>query len=422
MIIRPHYTLPTFAKVTPASALPLSATCEPTSNSTSHVSVPPHQSSPLTSERSGSPDAQTANEPLRAQAERQPPDTKPQPIWIIPDSPPRPPRPPRKPRRPQTAPHSSVLPSFDFGSLPKISQYPEPSTDSSESNACIDDMLSPSFTPDTLLSCSPIRHTGFLNRIPRPIQVDEDSVSILSSISQRRHSVPTLRSYASRPSTAPSRDEPDQLSGNAVLRPRLSLLSMTAHKPTSEVRNRAKSSIAFSDASFARQKGRSLDLTVEEKLMAVTPPSSTETRPVSEISSSPPVTATTLNDESMSSFTVYESPQEQEVQVRPAEELAAEKKWFWETKDKLKRKPHVDGDEETLVEPKPGQLVTLMNTRSTPALVVLHNPSKLDVKSHKETTREHDDKPPTRVTGSKPIPRKAGGTMRRVWKSLVGRA
>jgi len=295
--------------------------------------------------------------------------------------------------------------------LPSI---PDPPTNSSEGEAWIDALLPSSLPPEAILNYSPIKHTGFLNRIPKPIQIDDDSVSTTSSIVSRR---PSLQSYT-RPSTALSGHQSDQLSGNIAMRSRLSLLSMDASKPIAEVRSRAKSTIAFSDAALARRGDHTPGLDAEDKTVMASPLNFTRMGNASAVSLSPPVTATTLNNESMTSFTVYESPQEQELDVRPKEDSDSGKKWFSGMKKKISTSKVRADTSETLAEPKAKHLLTLSNPNSTP-----ESPLKSNVRLDKHATERRDEKEKMQAgtTGGKQTPRKTGGTVRRVWRTLVGR-
>ena len=187
---------------------------------------------------------------------------------------------------------------------------------------------------------------------------------------------------------------------------------MDAVKPIEEVRSRAKSNIAFSDAVFARRRDRALDPNAEGKTTIVSPVSFT--RAASEVSLSPPVTASTLIDESTSSFTIYEGPVEREAETKPKEDSGAGKRRFWGTKVTSKTKIPTNIDEETLAEPKLSPRLILGNKCSIPGLSSV----KVDVK---EETGGPDDKKLAGTVGGKLSRNKAGGTVRRVWRSIVGR-
>jgi len=186
---------------------------------------------------------------------------------------------------------------------------------------------------------------------------------------------------------------------------------MDAGKPIAEVKPRAKSTIAFSDSPFARRRDHTSGLDGENKATMVSPLSFTRMRSASEVSFSPPVTATTLNDESTTSFKVYESPQEREIDARPRVDSDSGRKWFWGMKKDMSATKGRTDTNETLAEPKPKHLLT-------PG-----SPLKFDVRLDKEATgrRDADEKTQAGTTGGKQTSRKTGGTVRRVWRSLVGR-
>lgn len=376
--------------------------------------IRPHQSSPLTADGVGNPGVDTVNELLSVPAQGQPAEPKAQPIWITSESPPRPPR--RSRRRPQTAPHPSLSPfntrTDTHALLPILSQFPDLPTEPPKINELRPSLLSPA----TAFAYTPIKHTGFLNRIPKQIQIDDVSASTSSSVLSRRPSVPTLKSYI-RPSTATSPNQYDQLSRSTTLRMQPSLMAIDTGKPMAEVRSRTKSSIAFSDAVFAQRRDRSLDLTPEDRTPTVSPLSFTRLRTTSEMSISPPVTASTLNDESTSSLTVYETPQEE---ARPEVDVGAENKLLWEMKDRTEAKIRTDADEETSAQPKPSHLSTLQNFGSTPEPGVAGSPIEPGVGSDKVVTVGRDEKTQTGTTGVKATPRRTG-TIKRVWRSILGR-
>ena len=189
---------------------------------------------------------------------------------------------------------------------------------------------------------------------------------------------------------------------------------MDAVKPIEEVRSRAKSNIAFSDAVFARRRDRALDPNAEGKTAIVSPLSFTRIRAASEVSLSPPVTASTLIDESTSSFTIYEGVVEREAETKPKEDSGAGKRRFWGTKVASKTKIPTNIDEETPAEPKLSPRLILANKCSIPGLSSV----KVDAK---EETRGPDDKKLAGTIGGKLSRNKAGGTVRRVWRSIVGR-
>jgi len=357
----------------------------------------------------------------------QPSEPKIQPVWITSETPPRPPRSPRR-RRPQTAPHLSLSPSFDtridiHDLYPSISQIRDSSTDPSERESSVRALFPQSLPPEAVLDYSPIKHGGFLNRIPKSIQIDDDAASTSPSILLRRPSIPTLQSYI-RSSTATSSNQSDQPSFNAAMRSQQSLTSTDASKPMVEVRTRAKSGVVISDGGSGRRRDRALDLDAEGKA-AVLPPLifTPRIRTSSEMSASPPVTASTLNNESTSSLTAYESPQEEESEVRLEEDLDAGKKLSWQMKDKTDVTVQNDVDEKKFDEPKPTHVLTLLSLGSTPELVGPGSPAKHHSgPSDKEATGGRDDKILAWIGGGKLVPRKAGVAVRRVWRTLIRRA
>jgi hypothetical protein len=381
----------------------------------SSTAIRPRQPSPLASDAVGSSGVESVNEALSPPAQSQPTEPKTQPVWITPDSPPRPPR--RSRRRPQTAPHpspsSSDTRNDSHGLLPIILQFPDSPKHPSEL-----DELRPSSLPPPTLPYLPTNNTGFLNRVPKRIQFDDDSASAPSSILPRRPSVPTLKSYI-RPSTAATSNPSEHLSRSTLLRREPSLMSMDASRPVAEVRSRAKSSIAFSEVVPARRKDhRSADLNMDDRRPTISPLSFTRPRTPSEMSHSPPVTASTLNNESTSSLTVYESPQE-ETQTRQGEEPRVKKKPLW---DMMEAKVHSNSiDKKTLAESQPSHLITFQSLGSTLQLGFPRSPSKPGVRPDKEVTGERDEKTQTGMTADKATSDKTGGTMRRVWRSIIGR-
>ncbi|KIM92433.1 hypothetical protein PILCRDRAFT_465 [Piloderma croceum F 1598] len=376
----------------------------------SSTTVRPRQPSPLASDAVGNPGVESVNELLSPPAQSQPTEPKTQPIWIMSDGPPRPPR--RSRRRPQTAPHpspsSSDTRNDTHGLLPIILQFPDSPKHPSEL-----DELRPSSLPPTTI---PTSNTGFLNRVPKRIHFDDDAASTSSPMLPRRPSVPTLKSYI-RPSTAATLNPSEQLSRSTLLRREPSLMSMDASRPVAEVRSRAKSSIAFSEVVPARRKDhRSADLNPDDRRPTISPLSFTRPRTPSEMSHSPPVTASTLNDESTSSLTVYESLQE-ETQTRQGDEPRVIKKPLWDM-----TKVHSNSiDKKTLAEPQPSHLITFQSHGSTLPLGFSGSPSKPEVRPDNEITGERDEKTQTGMTGGKATPPRTGGTMRRVWRSIIGR-
>jgi hypothetical protein len=377
------------------------------------TTIRPRQPSPLASDAVVNPGVESVNELLSPPAQSQPTESKTQPVWITSDSPPRPPR--RSRRRPQTAPQS--LSSFSdtrnvtHGLLPIILQFPDSPKHPSE----LDELRSSS-VPPTTLPYLPTNNTGFLNRVPKRIHFDDDSAS--TSILSRRPSVPTLNSYI-RPSTAAVTSNPsEELFRSTLLRREPSLMSMDASRPAAEVRSRAKSSIAFSEVIHTRRKDhRSADLSPDDRKPTIPPLSFTRPRTTSEMSHSPPVTASTLNDESTSSLTMYDSPQE-ETQTRQGEEPRVRRP-LW---DMMEAKVYSNSTgQKTLAEPQSSHHITFQSLGSTLQLGISGSPPKPEVKPDKEVTRERDEKTQTGMMEGKVIPRRTGNTMRRVWRSIIGR-
>jgi len=139
------------------------------------------------------------------------------------------------------------------------------------------------------------------------------------------------------------------------------------------------------------------------------------------MSLSPPVTASTLNNESMSSLTANEGPQGHEVVARLKEDPGVGESRFWSMKDGSKAKIRTDPGEETFAKPKPSRRrpATLSNSGSL-GRVVSERPFVLDVKLDGEATARRE-KTQVGMTGGKLTPHKTGGTIRRVWRSIVDR-
>jgi hypothetical protein len=187
-----------------------------------------------------------------------------------------------------------------------------------------------------------------------------------------------------------------------------------------DVRTRAKSSTGFSDVVFTRRKDRSLDLTAEEKTVNLSPLNLAKTTTSSDMSTSSPVTASTLNDDT-SSFTVYESPQEEELEVRSEAHVGAGKTLSWQMRNGMIIKVRAD-THEILSEQKPSQLLKLSGFGSNPELVTAKIPPKLGDMSpkHRSGGRDADGKTHQWV-GVKLTPRRAGVAVRKVWRSILGR-
>jgi hypothetical protein len=151
----------------------------------------------------------------------------------------------------------------------------------------------------------------------------------------------------------------------------------------------------------------------DDKKPTVSPVSFTRLRTASEMSHSPPVTASTLSNESMSSLTVYESQQEEETGMRQGGPRA-EKNLLW---DITEANVHSNSpDKNTLTEPPPSHLITFRSLDST---FQLGSPSKLGVGP--EVIGAQDENKRTGMAQGKVIPRRTGGTMRKVWRSIIGR-
>ena len=377
----------------------------------------PRQSPPLTSH--GVENVRPNNITLTVPVKVQRAESKPQSIWVSSSSTgPPPPRPPRHPSRPWTAPHPSNSPSSNIRSniqvLPNISGSPNLPTDPSERSVRVDAPPPPFTPPEALLAYSPTQHSGFLNRPLKPVQVDDDSTS--TSSSSRRPPIPPLQ-YYTRPSTAMSRDQYDQLSRSTTLHSKMSL-SIDRHNLVAETRSRSKSSTASSDAVSARcGRKHSLGWNAEDKLPITPRLSFNRIWTNSEVALSSPVTASTLNGESTSSFTVFE---DHEMEVGRKEDSGAGMKLpFWGVKiERSKAKINNNSDsasEETIMEPKLSRFLT-----GSPSELVLSGSSvQFDVIQLDDEANGRRDET-TRV-GTVQSSLRIRGTMRRVWRSMVGR-
>jgi hypothetical protein len=114
---------------------------------------------------------------------------------------------------------------------------------------------------------------------------------------------------------------------------------------------------------------------------------------------------------------MYDSPQE-ETQTRQGEEPRVRRP-LW---DMMEAKVYSNSTgQKTLAEPQSSHHITFQSLGSTLQLGISGSPPKPEVKPDKEVTRERDEKTQTGMMEGKVIPRRTGNTMRRVWRSIIGR-
>lgn len=312
----------------------------------------------------------------------------------------KPTRPARHPRRPtplRIAPKSP--PSFDSNADIDDSHssiFPTSDRPKDPSERII--WLSPA-SPSSAPSF-PSLHTSFLDRIPKPIIHDDDSASSLSSTTSRLPSVPPLYSYK-RSLTSPTRDPSDEIYRSLPSRlARHDLVSTSAGTP------------ALGDSP---PRIHFLNLPADGKKTVLSPLSFMRMRTTSEVSFSPPVTASTLTNESVLSFIVGENgASETDPTVKTKHPL------LWKLKNRSRAQVNLDVYEEALPEPKPGFLNERSN--SMPDLA----PSsglRLEIRPEEEEhdhegAREEDTK--MGEWGFDVVRHRTRGVVRRVWRKLVG--
>ena len=335
---------------------------------------------------------------------------------------------PHRTKRPHTAPQSgmrSFSPSFHdrikdiHDQLPSIAQDLEGHGDPSDRITWIFDRRPIESPPKTL----PTNQTGFLNRSPKIMQTGSNTYPPIP-FPLRRPNVPPLYSYK-EPSIAPSRKpsaggvahSPPHTSQSAkpgldveVMQRRVSHRMQDAPHFLLRKRPSTAPSDELDRPKRRHRKDGFWDLNREERQAVIPPFSNAES--VSQLSLCTPVTTSTLPSDSMSSLPTHDYTFD-ESSPSPPKKIRS----LWKPSNLLRTKtesPTVT-DDVSAPPPAPRHLRTMV---SSPHLGISTSPLKVELRVV-DGMRGRDGGGKERREGGATL--KKDSTVKRIWKSLVGR-
>lgn len=332
------------------------------------------------------------------------------------------------PKRRSVAPQLTHSRSRSFhtragSQLASIPQSPLSATEPDERIAWLTN--SPTTPPPQIpLPPIPIHQTSFLNRIPKPIIADDEETRTLPTFVTRAAEIPPLRPYSKRPSTAPSRSQPEshETSKNTSTSCRLSLLPASVGTHKADVRRRsAKSTSDSSDSASLHQKDSFMDWDTKDRKSVVSPLAFLRMRTTSQVSLSPPVTGSIMTNESMPSFMIHGDLFDEPEGLMGKNVKKERRSTFWRSQSlsKEKSRSHFDMGIEYTKESQPSQLLALWSTGSSSETTPSNSPLKLEVKLEDVGIEMVGEKEEEK---EKQLPKAhKHRSVRRVWKTLVGR-